>query len=92
MIGTRPDIAYSVIKLLQFSADPSQDHVNKALHIIHYLIGTRYYHLKYDGKKAEELIAHTDSDWETDENPAAKRKSTTGYFFQLASAPIVWSS
>jgi len=52
----------------------------------------RYYHLKFDGSKGEGLIAHTDSDWATDENPDTKRKSTTGYFFQLASAPIVWSS
>jgi len=92
MIGTRPDIAYAVIKLSQFSANPSKDHVNKALHIIRYLIGTRYYHLKFDGNKAEGLIAHTDSDWATDENPDAKRKSVTGYFFQLASAPVVWTS
>ena len=34
MLGTRPDIAYAVIKMSQFSANPSQEHFDKAIHII----------------------------------------------------------
>ena len=33
MIGTQPDIAYAVTKLLQFAANPTQDHLNRALYI-----------------------------------------------------------
>lgn len=33
MWGTRPDIAYAVTTLSRFSANPSQDHLNKALYI-----------------------------------------------------------
>ena len=40
MIGTRPDIAFAVIKLAQFTACPSEEHFNKALYICHYLRGT----------------------------------------------------
>ena len=37
MIGTWPDVAYAVTKLLQFAANPTQDHLNRALYICHYL-------------------------------------------------------
>ena len=33
MLGTRPDIAFAVTHLSRHSANPSQDHLNKALYI-----------------------------------------------------------
>ena len=33
IIGTRPDIAYAVTKLVQFVANPSEDHLNRVLYI-----------------------------------------------------------
>src|SRR6201996_1978584 len=33
MIGMQPDIAYAVTKLSQFAANPTQDHLNRALYI-----------------------------------------------------------
>src|ERR1700685_4095028 len=33
MLGTRPDIAYAVTKLSQFSVNPSREHFDKALYI-----------------------------------------------------------
>jgi len=49
MLGMHPDIAFTVIKMSQFSANPSQDHLDKAMYIMHYLIGTQDYHVVYDG-------------------------------------------
>ena len=49
MLGTRPDIAFAVTHLLRHSANPSQDHLNKALYICHYLIGTSTYSLVLKG-------------------------------------------
>jgi len=33
MLGTRPDLAFSVIKMSQFSANPTEEHLQKALYI-----------------------------------------------------------
>jgi len=40
MLGTCPDIAFAVIKMSQFLANLSQDHLNKAMYIMCYLMGT----------------------------------------------------
>jgi len=34
MLGTRPDITFAVIKMSQFSANPSQDHLDKVKYIL----------------------------------------------------------
>jgi len=66
MLGMHLDIAFAVIKMSQFSANPSQDHLDKAMYIMRYLIGTQDYHILYDGRINEGLIVHTDSDWAGD--------------------------
>ena len=66
MLGTQLDITFVVIKMSQFSANSGQDHLNKAMYIMHYLVGTQDYHMVYDGSLNEGLIAHTDSDWAGD--------------------------
>ena len=40
-LSTRPDIAFAVTKLAQHSARPSQVHLDKALYIYRYLVGTK---------------------------------------------------
>ena len=81
MIGTQPDIAYAVTKLSQFAVNLTQDHLNKALYICCYLLGTSEYALVFDGKSNGSLIAYADSDWVSD---PITRKSTTGYLVKLA--------
>ena len=66
MLGTQPDIAFTVIKMSQFLANPSQDHLDKAMYIMCYLVSTQNYHVVYDGSLNEGLIAHTDLDWASD--------------------------
>jgi len=89
MLGTHPDIAFMVIKMSQLSANPSQDHLDKAMYIMHYLVGTQNYHMVYDGNLNEGLIAHTDSDWASD---PIKWQSTTGFFASLSSSIVCWQS
>ena len=89
MIGTRPDIAFAVTKLAQFTARPSEEHFNKALYICRYLRGTSKYCLTYDGTSGQGLIACTDSDWASNSN---NRWSQTGYFLKLAGGAISWTS
>ena len=68
MLGTRPDIAFAVTKLAQHAANPSKEHLDKALYICRYLAGTASYRLTYDGSTGEGISACTDSDWASDTN------------------------
>ena len=89
MLGTRPDISFAVTKLAQYAANPNQEHMNKALYICRYLIGTSKYCLTYDGDSGKGLFACTDSDWASDNT---SRRSQTGYFLKLADGIISWTS
>ena len=62
MLGTRPDICYTVAKLAQFASNPSQEHLEKAKYICHYLVGTRNYALVFNGKTGIGIEGYTDSD------------------------------
>ena len=81
MLGTRPDISFAVTKLAQFSANPLQEHLDKALYICRYLVGTQDYRLTYNGTSKEGLIAVTDSDWASDNTT---RRSTRGNHLLLS--------
>ena len=87
MLGTRPDIAFAVTKMSQFSANPTREHLDKALYICRYLRGTADYKLIY-GKVNEGLIAFADSDWGADQHT---RRSTSGYLVLLGGAAISWN-
>ena len=89
MIGTRPDIAFAVTKLSQYASNPSQDHMNKALYICRYLVGTSKYSLIYDGASGQGLVAFSDSDWASDN---VSRRSQTGFFQKMANGIIGWTS
>jgi hypothetical protein len=89
MLGTRPDIAFAVTKLSQHAANPSEEHLSKALYICRYLLGTPDYAMVYDGPSNGGLMAYADSDWASDPNT---RKSTTGYMVKLAGAIFSWNS
>jgi len=89
MLGTRPDIAFAVIKPSQFSANSSKEHYEWAKYICRYLAGTKDYTMVFDGNTNEGLIAHSDSDWAADINNCC---SITGYFFKLAGSSVSWLS
>ena len=89
MIGTRPDITIAVTKLAQFSVNPSKEHMSKAQHVVRYLNSTKNYRMVFNGSLDAGLIAYTDSDWAADQ---IKRRSVTGYFFELANCIFSWQS
>ena len=89
MLGTRPDLAFAVTKLAQFASNPSEEHLNRALYICRYLVGTKDYSLAYDGGSKLGLTAGTDSDWASDPNT---RRSQTGFFLKLANGIFSWQS
>jgi hypothetical protein len=61
MLRTHPDILFAVTKMLQFASNSLQEHLNRALYICHYLVGTADYTLTY-GKDNTGLIAYVDAD------------------------------
>ena len=89
MIGTRPDIAFAVTHLLQFSTNPTKDHYKAAQHVCHCLVGTHDYKLVYNREEDKGLVAYTDSDWAADK---IRQCSIMGYFFKLANSIILWRS
>jgi hypothetical protein len=89
MIGTRPDIAFAVTRLAQFAANPSKEHMDKALYVCKYLAGTADYELVYDGASNKGLLAYCDSDYAgcTD-----TRRSITGFIVKLTNGIVSWQS
>jgi Reverse transcriptase (RNA-dependent DNA polymerase) len=89
MLGTCPDICFAITKMLQFSANTSQEHLDKAMYIFKYLAGTSRYALIYNGHLQKGLMAYTDSDWVADK---AIRQSVTAYFFKIANGIFSWQT
>ena len=89
MLGMRPDIAFAVIKLSQFTSNPTEKHLGKVLYICCYLLETPDYALVYDGPGNGSLLAYADSNWASNPNT---RKSTSGYVVKLACAIFSWNT
>jgi hypothetical protein len=88
-LGTRPDIEFAVIHMSQFSANPSEKHIQQALYIIRYVASTLDAKITYDGKSKEGFIAYADADWAGD---PINRKSVTSYVVKLAGSVVSWKS
>ena len=89
MLGTWPDITYIVTPLSWHEAKPSQQHLDKALYICWYLLGTCFYSLVFNGAFQAGLIVFTDSDWASDPNIHC---SQIGWFIKLANCIFSWKS
>ena len=69
--------------------NPSEDHINKGLHIVRYVNMNLNSKIGYDGKQQEGFIAYADADWASDH---ISRKSVTGYIIKLAGGAVSWVS
>jgi hypothetical protein len=92
MLGTRPDIAYAITTLSQFSSNPGMQHWMALKRILRYLRGTLDYGITYsffadDGKLS--IRGYCDSDWGS--NPD-DRRSITGYVFLVAGGAVSWQA
>lgn len=87
--GTRPDIAFSVTNVSRFNNCHGKAHWAAAKRILRYLKGTIDFKLRYLHECKQNIHGFTDSDWGADID---KRRSCTGYVFQLQSGAISWSS
>lgn len=89
MIGSRPDIAYSVGKLSQFMDAYDKTHWAAVKHILRYLKGTLDLGITYHGNGTNKLEGFCDSDYAGDQET---RKSTSGFIFMMNGGAVSWSS
>ena len=89
MLGSHPNICFTVNQLTQYRTNPTQTHMNTASHVLQYLKGTHHYQLSYGQNDCAELIAYSDSDWAADMDD---RRSTTRYCYTLTGACIAWQT
>ena len=87
MLGTQLDLAFAVICMSQFCANPSQEHLSRALYIVRYLGSTKNLALRFNGANHDGFLGYTDSDWAA--NPD-DWKSIIGYVLFLANSPVSW--
>jgi len=88
MLGTRPDIAFAVIKMSQFSSNPTEEHLQKVLYIVHYLSSFQDLCISYSGHGDQNsLYAYSDTDWAGDIETS---HSTTGYAIFLGNNIVSW--
>jgi len=90
MLGTRPDIAFTVIKMLQFSSNSMEEHLQKVLYIMRYLSSFQDLCISYSGHGDQNsLCAYPDTDWAGDVETS---RSTTGYAIFLGNSIVSWLS
>jgi len=87
VIGTRPDLSFTVSALSQFSSKPTKAHMGALKQVLRYLKGMRDLKLTYTCNPDIALAGYSDADFAGDR---VTRKSTTGYIFQLARNTICW--
>lgn len=92
-IGTRPDIAYAVNRLAQFTSNPKTVHWTAVKRIFRYLKKTKNHALTFGGDddniRNSDLNFFCDADWAND---TSDRKSISGYVTIVAGGAVSWSS
>ena len=92
-MNSRPDIAFTVRRLAQFTSNPDSACWAAMKHLLRYLKGTRTKGIIYGlrqimGNENNSYIkGYTDADWAGD---TFTNRFTTGYVFMSAGGPIAW--
>jgi hypothetical protein len=90
MLSIRPNIAYAVIKMFQFAANLSEEHLQRALYIIRYLSTMKDLCILYSRHgPSSGLITYSNTDWGGDLETS---RSTIGCVVYLTNGPISWIS
>ena len=84
-VNTRPDISRASSKLSEHLRNPSPGHSEAAIHLLRYLVGTRFLAIQFDGYSPNRtFISSSDASYADN----VDRKSSFGYCFQLYGGPI----
>jgi len=88
MLCTRPDLAYTISQISQYSTNPSSIHETAAKRCLRYLNGTRDLGICYDGSNGLILEGYSDADWGAGED----RRSISGFLFLLCGGAVTYSA
>jgi len=83
------DIAFPISLVSRFNANPNQTHMDAVLQIYRYITDNARFGLQYSKQGSSDIEGCVDSDWGGDPDTG---RSTTGWVFTLAGAPISWAS
>jgi hypothetical protein len=86
-MGTRPDIAFAMSTVAQFSDNPRWEHWATVKRIFRYLLGTRNLELTYGGEERG-LVGYIDADEALQDH----RRAISGYVFMVDGGTVSWSS
>ena len=86
-VGTRPDIAFAVSMLSQFSSNPGKAHWEALKHVFRYLKGTKTWKLTYGGEE-HGLEGYSDADGSSQEH----RHAISGYAFLIDGGAVSWAA
>ena len=86
---TRPDIAYSMSVISQFTHDPREPHLQVACRVLHYLKGNLGKGILFKKNDTLALEAYTDADYASS---IVDQRSTTGYCAFLGGNLATWRS
>lgn len=84
---TRPDIAYSLTTLCQYSSAPREAHLKAAHKLLRYLKGTVGQGIFYESTGSFYLRGFADADWGSCPDD---RRSITGYVMFLGESLVTW--
>jgi hypothetical protein len=91
ILGTCPNLAYTIAALGRHSANPGNEHSCTLDCAFRYLCGTCNQRLVFEhgASNGTRLTGFVDADWASDVND---RKSMSGFVFMLGGAAISWGS
>lgn len=88
-LGTRPDIAFAVQHLSQFTKNPGPEHVAAVKHLYRFVKGTPDKGITFLRSAGLEIRAYLDADWA---QSLVDQKSISGHVFTQAGGAISWGS
>ena len=89
MLGSHPDICFTITKLSQFGSNPTKEHFHAVQCAMCYLNTTVDFKLMYGTTDTTNFNGYSDSDWAADTNDCIL---TTGYVYTLNGGAIAWAS
>ena len=90
MLGTRPDLAYTVFTLSKFNINPGDRHIMAAKRALRYLQHTSTFGITYGGAgKHRNVTVFSDADWGNDKDT---RRSVYGFVFLINGGAVSWKS
>jgi len=88
MLGTRPDLAFSICLVSQYNARPNTIHEMVAKRSLRYLSRTQSLGLVFDGKQGINMVGYVDAGFANLEG----RRSVSGWIFLMAGGAVAWGA